>query len=84
MRIYMQMPVTDDKPPRFYHLFLQSDLLEGWTLVRESGFQGASGRVYREHFATREAAEDALQKHRDAQLARGYRVVFAKGADLPG
>ncbi len=83
MRIYMQTPVTDDKPPRFYHLFLQPDLLEGWTLVREWGFQGASGRVVREHFASRDAAEDALLLHRDAQLQRGYRVVFAKGDDLP-
>jgi predicted DNA-binding WGR domain protein len=83
MRIYMQTPVTDDKPPRFYHLFLQSDLLEGWTLVREWGFQGASGRVVREHFTDREAAEEALMRHRDAQLERGYRVVFAKGEDGP-
>ncbi|MFA5529491.1 MAG: WGR domain-containing protein [Thiohalomonadaceae bacterium] len=84
MRIYMQTPVTDERPPRFYHLFLQCDLLEGWTLVREWGFQGSSGRVVREHFSTREAAEEAMVQHRDAQLGRGYRVVFAKGEDVPG
>ncbi|MGE0079956.1 MAG: WGR domain-containing protein [Thiohalomonadaceae bacterium] len=84
MRIYMQTPVTDEHPPRFYHLFLQSDLLEGWTLVREWGFQGSPGRVAREHFETREVAQEALMRHRDAQLGRGYRVVFAKGDDLPG
>lgn len=83
MRIYMQTPPSEDSPPRFYHLFLQSDLLDGWTLVREWGFQGSPGRVVRDHFPTREAAEDALMRHRDAQLGRGYRVVFAKGEALP-
>lgn len=77
MRIFMQTPVMDDKPPRFYHLFLQEDLLEGWTLVKEWGFQGSSGRVVREHYHDRDAAEDALLKTRDAQLKRGYRVMFA-------
>lgn len=83
MRIYMQTPVTDERPPRFYQLFLQSDLLDGWTLVREWGSQGSPGRVVREHFDTREAAEEALMRHRDTQIGRGYRVVFAKGEGLP-
>ena len=83
MRIYLQTPVTDDRPPRFYHLFLQQDLLEGWTLVREWGFQGASGRVVREHFPSREAAERALEKCRDSQLQRGYRIMFAQGEERP-
>ena len=43
MRIYMQTPVGEDAAPRYYHLHLQEDLLEGWTLVRESGRQGSSG-----------------------------------------
>jgi predicted DNA-binding WGR domain protein len=77
MRIFMQTPVSDESPPRFYHLFLQEDLLEGWTLVKEWGFQGASGRVVKEHFGSREVAEDALLNSRDAQLKRGYRVMFA-------
>lgn len=83
MRIYMQTPVTDEHPPRFYHLFIQEDLLEGWTLVREWGFQGSSGRVAREHFTDRDAAEIALVKHRDAQIKRGYRVMFAQGREQP-
>jgi hypothetical protein len=37
MRIYMQIPPSDAGPPRFYHLHLQEDLLEGWTPVREWG-----------------------------------------------
>lgn len=79
MRIYLQMPASGELPPRYYQLLLQEDLLGGWTLIRESGRQDAAGRIKREHFATREAAEHALLKARDGQLARGYRVVFVEG-----
>ena len=79
MRIYMQMPASGDQPPRFFQLLLQEDLLGGWTLIRESGRQDAGGRIKREHFATHEAAERAMLKARDSQLARGYRVVFVEG-----
>jgi predicted DNA-binding WGR domain protein len=83
MRIYLQTPYSGDRPPRFYHLFLQEDLLEGWTLVKEWGFQGSSGRVVRQHFASREAAMEALLASRDQQINRGYRVMFAEGQGLP-
>jgi len=79
MRIYMQIPPAGERPPRYYHLHLQEDLLEGWTLVREWGFQGAGGRILREHFPDREAAEAALTRVRDEQLKRGYHVVFMQG-----
>ena len=79
MRIYMQIPPEGDKAPRYYHLHLQEDLLEGWTLVREWGYQGAGGRLKREHFSDRETAEAALLNARDLQLKRGYRVVFMQG-----
>lgn len=82
MRIYMQMPPTDETAPRFFHLHLQEDLIEGWTLVKESGYQGSAGRVRKEHYARRDDAEAALMRARDAQLRRGYRVVFAEG-DTP-
>ena len=83
MRIYMQTPPEGDKPPRFYHLLLQEDLLEGWTLIMESGNQGASGRVRQQYFVDREAAESALMQARDAQLKRGYRVMFSQGQERP-
>jgi predicted DNA-binding WGR domain protein len=83
MRIYLQTPYSGDRPPRFYHLFLQEDLLEGWTLVKEWGFQGSSGRIVRQHFASREAAMEALLASRDQQINRGYRVMFAEGQGLP-
>ena len=58
------------------NLHLQEDLLEGWTLVREWGFQGAGGRMVRDHYPDRETAEEAMFKLRDAQLKKGYKVVF--------
>ena len=76
MRIYMQIPPQDNKAPRFYHLHLQEDLLEGWTLIREWGYQGAAGRVKKEHFDAQDDAEAALLQARDEQLKRGYQVVF--------
>lgn len=83
MRIYMQLPLADQRPPRYYHLHLQEDLLDGWNLVREWGFQGAGGRVQRDHFVDRDSAQDAMLRVRDEQLKRGYRVVFIQGLERP-
>ena len=83
MRIYLQTPYSGERPPRFYHLFLQEDLLGGWSLVKEWGFQGASGRVQREHFESKEEALDALLCTRDQQIQRGYRVMFFQGEGAP-
>ena len=83
MRIYMQIPALDDKPSRYYQLLLQEDLIEGWTLVREWGQQGRSGRVKKDHFETRDAAEAALLRVRDTQLKRGFKVVFMQGQEQP-
>jgi predicted DNA-binding WGR domain protein len=80
MRIYMQIPPESDKAPRYYHLHMQEDLLEGWTLICEWGFQGAAGRVKKEHFLDREAAEAALMRTRDEQIKRGFLVVFMQSA----
>lgn len=79
MRIYLQTPPTEEEAPRFYHLFLQPDLLEGWSLVKEWGYQGSGGRLKREHYSSREQAESALLASRDAQVKKGYRVVFVEG-----
>lgn len=79
MRIYLQLPASGDQAPRYFQLVLQEDLLGGWTLIRESGRQDVGGRARREHFSSREAAQRALMKARDSQLARGYRVVFMEG-----
>lgn len=81
MRIYMQTPATEDQPIRFYQLILQQDLLEGWVFLREWGYQGARGRSRRDHYRDYDAAQHALLKVRDAQLERGYRVVFMSGTE---
>ncbi|RME33944.1 MAG: WGR domain-containing protein [Gammaproteobacteria bacterium] len=81
MRIYMQILPADGAPPRYYHLHLQEDLIGGWTLVREWGFQGRGGRVMREHFDSLEDAQAAMVRVRDDQLARGYRVVYVQGME---
>jgi predicted DNA-binding WGR domain protein len=80
MRIYMQIPPSDAGAPKFYHLHLQEDLLDGWTLIREWGFQGAGGRMVRDHYPDRESAEAAMLKLRDVQLKKGYRVVFMQAS----
>ena len=82
MRVYMQTMAGADTLPRFYQLVLQEDLLNGWTLVREWGKQGSSGRVKKDHFLSREDAQHALLKVRDAQLKRGFRVVYMRGEDI--
>lgn len=79
MRIYMQTPPSGDTNQKFCHLILQEDLLEGWSLVRETGSQGSAGRITKRHFGSQEDAAGALQKARDEQLKKGFRVVFAQG-----
>ena len=79
MRVYMQTQAEADKMPRFYQLVLQEDLLNGWTLVREWGQQGSPGRVKKDQFPSREEAQQALIKVRDAQMKRGFRVVYMRG-----
>ncbi len=80
MRIYMQIQQKEQQP-RYYQLLLQQDLLDGWTLVREWGKQGSSGRVKRDHFPCRNDALVALERVRDAQLNRGFQVVFTQGIE---
>lgn len=83
MRIYMQTPVPDTgsaaRAPRFCHLMVQEDMLEGWSLIKEMGYQGSSGKVSRNHYVDRESAMDALLTERDRQLRNGYNVVFVEG-----
>lgn len=76
MRIYMQTPPSQDGPPKFCHLILEKDLLEGWTLVSETGSQGRAGRVKKLHFQERDAATDAIETQRDSHLRKGFKVVF--------
>ena len=83
MQIFMQTVAEQGRAPRFYHLFLQPDLLGGWSLVREWGYQGASGRVKKDYFSQRDDAEKQLLSLRDTQLNRGFRIVFIQGETGP-
>ena len=83
MRIYLQTLPTVDGNPRYYHLFLQEDLIDGWTLVKENGIQGSSGKVTKMHFNDHDQALAALIKARDSQIKRGYHVVFMRGEQAP-
>ncbi len=83
MRIYMQQLSLKGKPPRFCHLHLQEELLPGWTLIKELGFQGDSGRVTRTHFGARDTALEALLRERDTKIEKGFRVVFTQGDVSP-
>lgn len=83
MRVYLQTQASADRPPRYYHLFLQEDLLGGWSLVKQWGFQGASGTMQREHYTSHDEAVEALTRTRDAQIKRGYRVMFFQGDGAP-
>ena len=83
MRIFMQIIPTQDRGPRFYHLFLQEDLINGWTLVKETGLQGSSGKVSKQHFDNWDDALESILTMRDKQLNRGYQVVFVQGQEPP-
>ena len=79
MRIYMQTQEAGKSGRRFYHMHIQEDLLEGWTLVKETGYQGQAGKITHQHYIKWDEAVIALQHERDKQTRRGYQVVFVEG-----
>ena len=79
MRIYMQTPPLNGAAPRFCQLQIQEDLLDGWTLIRESGIQGGRSTCKQTHYECREDAEEALLALRDQQLHKGFQTTFATG-----
>lgn len=79
MRLLLQLPPQDREAPRFVQLLLQPDLLGGWTLTRESGQTGGRSTVRREQYLDQSSALAALERARDAQLKKGFRLMFAQG-----
>ena len=79
MRLYLQTLPAAAEAPRYVQIALEQDLLGGWTLYRETGIQGGKATLRREQFLERDDAVLAFEKTRDAQLKRGYRVMFADG-----
>ncbi|MFC5491206.1 WGR domain-containing protein [Dokdonella soli] len=83
MRVFMQTKAAGSDVPRYYQLMLQQDLLGGWMLFREWGQQGGRASTKREVYLERDAALRAFEHARDAQLKRGFHVMFAQGFDGP-
>ena len=79
MRLFMQSSTTGVEAPRYYQIVLQQDLLGGWTLFREWGQQGGRASSKREVYLERDAALVAFEHARDAQIKRGFRVMFSQG-----
>lgn len=84
MRLYLQQRPESAESPRFVQLSLQPDLLGGWTLLRESGQVGGRSTLRRDQFLDQPSAVKALEAARDAQLKRGFQLMFARGSDAPG
>jgi predicted DNA-binding WGR domain protein len=83
MRLLLQQRSLGPEAPRFVQLQLQADLLGGWTLLRESGQIGGRSTLRREQFPDQATALAALETARDAQLRRGFQLMYAQGADAP-
>ncbi|MEO6154669.1 MAG: WGR domain-containing protein [Thermomonas sp.] len=83
MRLLLQQRPDGHEAPRFVQLQLQPDLLGGWTLLRETGLIGGRSSLRREQFSDQASATAALESARDAQLRRGFQLMFVQGADAP-
>ena len=83
MRLLLQQRPTAGEIPKYVQLILQQDLLGGWSLLRETGQIGGKASLKREQFLDQDAALSAFERARDAQVKRGFQVVFAQGANAP-
>lgn len=83
MRVFLQQPPSGNESPRYVQLSLQPDLFGGWELLRESGQVGGRTQLRRELFLQQDAAHSAFDKARDAQLKRGFQVMFTHGEPQP-
>ena len=83
MRLLMQQRPGPGETPKYVQLVLQQDMLGGWALLREAGQTGGKCTLKREQFLEHAAALQAFEKARDAQLKRGFLVMFAQGASAP-
>lgn len=81
MRLLLQQRPDGREAPRFVQLMLQADLLGGWTLVRESGQIGGRSTLRRDVYLDHGSALSALEHARDAQLKKGFQLMFAQGEE---
>ena len=83
MRLLLQQKPSAGEAPKYVQLMLQQDLLGGWPLLRETGQIGGKASLTREFYPERDAALLAFENARDAQVRRGFLLMFAQGADAP-
>jgi predicted DNA-binding WGR domain protein len=83
MRVLLQQPPSGNEAPRYVQLSLVADRLGGWELLRESGQIGGRVQLRRELFLQQDDALQAFEKARDAQLKRGFQLMFASGQPQP-
>ena len=83
MRLLLQQRPDGREAPRFVQLTLQPDLFGGWVLLRETGQPGSRSTMRREQYLDHASALAAMEKARDAQLKKGFQLMFAQGADSP-
>jgi predicted DNA-binding WGR domain protein len=83
MRLFMQTKPVGGEAPRYYQIALQQDLLGGWTLIREWGQTGGRVSLKRDVYLERDDALVAFEHVRDAQLKRGFHIMFSRGQDSP-
>ena len=83
MRLLLQQRPSAGEAAKYVQLTLQQDQLGGWTLLREIGQIGGKSQLRREQFLARDAALSAFEAARDAQVRKGFQVVFAQGAEAP-
>jgi predicted DNA-binding WGR domain protein len=83
MRLLLQQRPEGREAPRFVKLTLQPDLLGAWTLLRETGQTGGRSTLRREQYLDQATAIAALEQARDAQLKRGFQLMYAEGTGMP-
>ncbi|TXH70325.1 MAG: WGR domain-containing protein [Lysobacteraceae bacterium] len=79
MRLLLQQRPDLHEAPRFVQLQLETDLLGGWTLIRETGQIGGRSQVKREQFLDRDTALAAFERARDQTIKKGFQLMFAQG-----
>ena len=83
MRLLLQQRPLAGEIPKYVQLILQQDMLGGWSLLRETGQTGGKASLKREQFLDQGTALAAFERARDAQIKRGFQVMFAQGASAP-
>ena len=83
MRLLLQQKPVAGEAPKYVTLTLQQDLLGGWLLLRETGQIGGKIQLRREQFLAQDLALAAFEKARDAQIHRGFQIMFTQGAHAP-